>query len=276
MKKIFLTYSDKNFIKSAKRLKNEAKKLDLFDQIILSTPKDLPSAVKNHSVFVFGKGGGYWIWKAYIIHETLQKMNFGDILCYSDAGSILYLNSTWNEYFNLLRNKDAIFFQYQNKKYSWGYPNLEYWIKNSTLSYFKTLNANEYWCKQPKFWAGLFFIKKTTDTVLFFEDWFKIMLLKPELLVDEFGVEKQNQTKQYIEHRHDQAILSSMLLTYKNLNFEFLPEDSEERRDGQFVFAARIKDKLKEPFGKTIRNFTKKAIGLNTYKKIKTIVKRNA
>lgn len=276
MKKTFLTYADKNFRKSAKRLKNEAKSIGMFDEIIVSTPKKLPNAVKNHPVFAFSKGGGYWIWKAYIIHETLLKMNFGDILCYSDAGSVLYANSKWNEYIDLLSKKDGVFFQYQNKKYDWGYPNLELWIKNNTLSYFNTINTNDDWYKQPKFWAGLFFIKKTPNTLSFFDDWYKIMSLKPELLVDEFGVEKQNKFNQCIEHRHDQAILSSMLLTYRDLNFEHIPEDSEDKRKGQFVWAARLKDKPKEPIGKTIRDFTKKLIGINTYKKFKSIIKRNA
>ena len=32
------------------------------------------------------KGHGYYIWKPYLIQKTMNKMNDGDILLYSDAG----------------------------------------------------------------------------------------------------------------------------------------------------------------------------------------------
>lgn len=58
MKKIFITYADNNFKKSARRIKSEAVKLNLFDDFIIYKPEKLPSAVRNHPVFAFKKGGG--------------------------------------------------------------------------------------------------------------------------------------------------------------------------------------------------------------------------
>lgn len=272
MKKIFITYADNNFKKSARRIKSEAVKLNLFDDFIIYKPEKLPSAVRNHPVFAFKKGGGYWLWKAYIIYNTLEKMNWNDILCYSDAGSVLFKSDEWFKYMQILESKDAVFFQYKDENYNWGHPRLKDWIKKSTFLYFKDISNSDDWCNQPKFLAGLMLLKKTPKTVEFIDDWFKIMTLLPNLLVDEFGVEKEKGDYSFYAHRHDQSILSSMLLTYKNLNFEYIPEDSENKRIGQAVFAARIKDKEKEPLAKILRRYLKKIIGKNLYEKIKQLV----
>lgn len=45
------------------------------------------------------------------------------------------------------------------------------------------------------------------------QDWFRIMAFKPELVIDTIGPEENNQIVSYMEHRHDQAILTGLLLT---------------------------------------------------------------
>ena len=62
--------------------------------------------------------------------------------------------------------------------------------KKSTFLYFKDISNSDDWCNQPKFLAGLMLLK-TPKTVEFIDDWFKIMTLLPNLLVDEFRVEKE-------------------------------------------------------------------------------------
>jgi hypothetical protein len=38
------------------------------------------------------RGGGYWIWKPYIIKKHLDKINDNDILIYMDAGCSININ----------------------------------------------------------------------------------------------------------------------------------------------------------------------------------------
>ena len=49
------------------------------------------------------KGAGFWIWKHQIIKQQLEKVNDGDIVVYSDAGSSLNLNAgnKFNEYIRI-------------------------------------------------------------------------------------------------------------------------------------------------------------------------------
>ena len=138
---------------------------------------------------------------------------------------VFFKSDEWFKYMQILESKDAIFFSIKMKIIIGDIQDLK--IDKKYILYFKDISNSDDWCNQPKFLAGLMLLK-TPKTVEFIDDWFKIMALLPNLLVDEFGVEKKRRLFFYA-HRHDQSILSSMLLTYKNLNFEYIPEDSENK-----------------------------------------------
>lgn len=89
MRKIFIAYGDINCAYSLKRIGHQARKLKIFDEIILYTPDDLPKSFKKTPLMQYSYGGGYWAWKPFIIYETLQKFDDGDIVCYVDAGCTL-------------------------------------------------------------------------------------------------------------------------------------------------------------------------------------------
>ena len=94
-KRYFCTYGDDNFIESRQRIVNEAEKTGLFDKCFFYSDISLPGEeflkVKSDSklfceVSSSKRMGGYGLWKAYILFKTLKKLNYGDILVYSDAG----------------------------------------------------------------------------------------------------------------------------------------------------------------------------------------------
>ncbi len=81
----------KNYHDSVERICKQAKKMEVFDEIIGLTEKDLQNDENfwlKHNNFIESnlKGYGYWIWKPYIIMKTLEKMNNNDILLYLDCG----------------------------------------------------------------------------------------------------------------------------------------------------------------------------------------------
>lgn len=93
MKIFFLTFGGptKNYHDAVERLCNQAKQMNIFDEIIGMTEKDLQNDEEfwfKHSDFINNnsKGYGYWLWKPYIIKKTLEKMNDEDILLYLDCG----------------------------------------------------------------------------------------------------------------------------------------------------------------------------------------------
>ena len=99
---VFLTFASSNM--SYKRIKNEAIESKLFDKVIAYDEHDLPEdfqQIMKDRISEYGmKGYAYWSWKPYIIKQTLEEMNDGDILLYMDAGSTLNINDNSIENFN--------------------------------------------------------------------------------------------------------------------------------------------------------------------------------
>ena len=58
------------------------------DKVFEYSPKDIGFDFykKNKSILDQKRGNGYWLWKPYIISETLKKIEYGDFLLYIEAG----------------------------------------------------------------------------------------------------------------------------------------------------------------------------------------------
>ena len=111
MEKILIFYGTEEFQGSLKRLKKEAEILNIFDKIIIYTPDDLPIHIKANPLMNYKKGGGYWIWKPYIIWKTLQDYP-NSIVIYIDAGCTISKSEEWNYYIKVIKENDTILFQY--------------------------------------------------------------------------------------------------------------------------------------------------------------------
>ncbi len=252
MANIFISYGDKTFRKSLKQIKKEAKNIGLFDRIVTYTPKDLPECIKSSPLFLFKKGGGYWIWKPYIIYKTLQQCKYNDVVYYADAGCTLNVNSEeWDTFKNEIQTHTAIFFQYRSnvlydgwdkycKKTSNNSPKILHWIKPATAMYFTEYFGNQDFLHYNKIWGGSFIIKKTPQILFFIEQWLKISIFHPELICDPYGKELSNIPESFNEHRHDQAILTPLIYKYKDdFNFLIMPESSESEKLNAAIVASR-------------------------------------
>ena len=106
-----ITYGDNKYINSKKRLYKQAGDTGWFDTITLYGPDDLDKAYKEKFANILNKprGGGYWIWKSYIIKKKLQEINDGDILIYLDAGCSInkHGEKRFHEYIKLLNSSDS-------------------------------------------------------------------------------------------------------------------------------------------------------------------------
>ena len=64
---------------------------------------------RNADLLKIKKGGGYWVWKPYVIYKTLCMVPEGDVVVYMDAGTAIVKDIT--PLVNLLENRDVILFQ---------------------------------------------------------------------------------------------------------------------------------------------------------------------
>ena len=112
MAAIFVTYADREFREAAARLRRRARKMGLFDKVLVYTPKQLPDYILSSPLYKYSRGGGYWCWKPYILHDALSKCEMGDVIYYADSGCVLNPTSEeWRQWAEEMRTHNAIFFQ---------------------------------------------------------------------------------------------------------------------------------------------------------------------
>ena len=88
--KILINYATPEFAHSQRIQTATAYAMGGFDKVIEYSPEDLDEEFrrKNEQILKHKKGGGYWLWKPYIIKKTLAAMEKEDFLFYADAGSL--------------------------------------------------------------------------------------------------------------------------------------------------------------------------------------------
>ena len=233
MKHILITYGNENYYNSLKRIEKEAWDTQHFDEVRIVTDKDLPSTVTSNVLFSQKRGGGYWLWKPYIIMEALKTLDDEDILCYVDCGCKLYNDKEWDKWFEYLATNDAIFFQTGGLNKNWTRKSLLEYEGLSVPTHFKEL----YQCQ-----STLMLAKKSALPL--FETYYQTMAEHPECVLDVPAEEKHLESPDFIEHRHDQSVLTSCIYHYRDkLKLKIVWQRVEGKfRNGQAVFAARIDD----------------------------------
>ncbi len=253
MRKKFIAYGSNHFIDSSKRIIEEANSLNIFNETKRYTYEDLPIPIKSSPLFLNEHKGGFWLWKPYIIYESLRQLNEGDILVYADSGCTLLDNlPEWNRHFDYLIKNDAVFFQYRkDKNYGWNAFNskysdnkeLKYWIKKKTIEHFTNIWNSDNWLNECKLMAGLIFLKKNENSLKIIKEWLDTMVFYPELVIDPLLHEMNDQFPEFSVHRHDQSILSVLVRFYqKQMNLLILDESSDGDYPDQIVKASRKRD----------------------------------
>ena len=240
MSNIFITYGDDNFYKSRKRICKEAKKTGIFQKVIEYRPQDLPNYVKASPLFGFPRGGGYWVWKPFLIYMTLSKCKEDDVVWYVDAGcSINSESEEWIVLLNKIRLFNAIFFQYRDDVSYKGWaqfcslpnnnnPQMIHWTKPSVVDYFKKYYDSDDFLHFNQVPSGFFIVKKTKNHLKVISEWYHLALFKPNLFIDPFGPELLHLPKTFNEHRHDQTILTLLIWKYQKIDkILVLPETLE-------------------------------------------------
>ncbi len=170
-KKYFVSYGDINYTESLNRIGSEAESLGLFDEVRLYSDSSLPEPFKGYTQR-YKRGGGYWMWKPWVIHDMLERMDEGDIVVYADAGCTLLPHSDWNMYFSRLEkeDKEAIFFIAEGKN--------RRWCKRDVFSFFTP--KDDSWKNANQIQATFFIVRKSRGNAVF-SRWYDAALHNPEL-----------------------------------------------------------------------------------------------
>jgi len=204
----FLVYNDQTHLPYVDKLLESVRQFGPEFNIVVFDKKDMdPDFVeKNRPILELPRGGGYWLWKPYIIHATLSKLNEGDILVYLDSKYFFIEPFTaWIE--TLLTNRDIGVFRNKPNEPSYA---MKQWCKMDVIQKYgrtrQVFENNEGDC-----WAGFVSLRKTRFTEVFIQEWLEMCTY--ENITDSPSVCPNDPC--FIDHRHDQSLLSILLHKYQ-------------------------------------------------------------
>jgi len=191
--------------------------------------------VKNHQQhFQYKRGAGYWVWKPQILVNALSKVNYGDIVMYSDSGC--HFIHSMNPVFEILENteKKIVVFQLAQTE--------DCWTKRDCFIQMECDTPEFVYSKQI---MSTFFLCKKTDFSLFIANEWQRMISNFHMVADESVSPSVNGNyPNFKEHRHDQSLLSLICKKHKVSCMEDITEwgNPELRCTPQIVSHTRRRD----------------------------------
>lgn len=199
---IAINYSDENFREAQKLNTMTAYSKGKVDKVIEYSPEDIEAEFynKHKKIFSSSRGGGYWLWKPYIILKTMKDMNEGDYLLYCDSGTA-YINNVQYLVDDLEKSQqDIMIFEL---------PLIEkQWTKDKT---FKLMECDIEEFRNSNQILATYILIKVNDNSKEIMSEFLELCTNDKILIDNYDKETD-----LIEHRHDQSIFS-LLCKKKNL-----------------------------------------------------------
>ncbi|MFA5421058.1 MAG: hypothetical protein WC280_03500 [Patescibacteria group bacterium] len=218
-KKYFCTFASSNMSKALDRIKRQARDLDFFDGIFIYDENRLDNTFREKfkdKLKSKVRSFGYWVWKPQIILQSLEKIDMGDILLYTDAGCHLNKKGVkkLEEYFEgvnkselgigvtqfVIKSKDSALVSGQNFE--------KEWTKGDIFSFFNVLDKEEIY-NTGQYQSTVLFVKKTEKTLDFIKKWALVFEQNFNLVDD--SPSKSKNFEEFKENRHDQSILSILL-----------------------------------------------------------------
>lgn len=203
-KKYFLVYDDETGKYDLETLAQSVRTFSSFE-IVLFKKKDIdPVFLDQHKdIFALERGGGYWLWKPYIIKTMLERIEEGSFLFYMDS-SYTFLNN-FDTFVKYADKHDVLV--WKNKPKEGVYP-MKQWCKMDAFEHYldSSQNGNTEVC-----WAGAMLLKNTLYSRSIIHEWFT-MCCNAHHLTDSPSVAPNS--SDFIEHRHDQALLTIALFFY--------------------------------------------------------------
>jgi hypothetical protein len=229
-KPIFITFGAgrNGWKRAAKRLSKQAEKGQRFKEIInlnstwlRNEDREIYELVSQIMNRCGNRGFGYWAWKPALLNWAACVYPDSPIL-YIDAGSNLDFDDSLGEIF------DAHLSQAQNREtFAWALRNhSEFeWTKKELIQEF---NLNDIQLRSSQIQSGYIYLAASKSRLDFVRSYREIALRKNGfLLTDEISLP---QHYKFIEHRHDQSVLS---LLWKSFGF-YSEDDKTEPKNLHF------------------------------------------
>lgn len=196
---------------AARRLQRQAKRSGWFDTIEVWTSQRFEAEHRSfwveHSQFMTTnrRGFGYWIWRPKIIQYHLRRARPNQVFVFLDAGCELNINPSSAErlgaYLDHVQKFGMLVMDLEDET-------LAKWCKQDLL---QTVNQAKLATQKSVVEAGVLIARSTEETLNIVDEWVDLSCKDNYHLIDDTrSVAAEHPS--FVEHRHDQSILSCLVL----------------------------------------------------------------
>lgn len=170
---------------------------------------------KHRDILDLPRGSGYWLWKPFIILQALREAENGDIVIYHDTGRPDSISTTP---YRIDRNlQPAIDLCCQNGGFLPGvmiphHGQNKKWTKRDC---FVLMDCDEerFWT-HPQVQATYSLWQNNRNVIRFVEEWLQ-WCCDPRILTDQDNQAGQPNHEGFVEHRHDQSVLTNLVIKHQ-------------------------------------------------------------
>ena len=215
-----VNYADRNYKNAQKINAKTAYKYGKVDRVVEYSPNDLSDEFrkKNADILKEQRGGGYWLWKPYIILDALSRVQNGDYVLYTDSG-ISFIDDVHYLINALEKSGQGIM--------CFALGNIErMWTKRDA---FILLGCDEErYINSPQIMATVILVKKTAQSIQMMNEY--LLYAQDRRILTDDPSSLGNDYEGFVENRHDQSIWSLLCKKYEvnpfRNPFSILPMDS--------------------------------------------------
>jgi hypothetical protein len=221
MKKYHVNYADRMYYGSQRLNTDSGKTLCKFDVSLSFNKENLDNSFvqKNNHILNQPRGAGYWLWKPYCIVKALSQMNDNDLLFYTDSGS--YFLTSIDPITQIMENTEEKLLLFTLEEFH----THEKWTKRDCFVLMDMDKEPYISCGQIL--ASFVLMKKTKFVIDFMNEWLNYAQ-DYRLITDSPNECGKPNYANFIDHRHDQSILS---LLGRKYNIKTIPDISQYGND---------------------------------------------
>jgi len=206
----FLVYDDHTHTDYLKTLLDSIRKYGPQFEIIVFQKEDIhideSFSSENARILSEKRGGGYWLWKPYIIHKTLRELKEEDILFYLDS-KYYFIEDFIGLYQEKMKYTDILVWKNQPNRPIWYMKN---WCKMDVIMKYE--KYEKVFIEQIEdCWAGAVMIRKNDTSLQYIHEWLEMCCIYEDI-TDSPSILPND--SQFYDHRHDQSLLSIVLQKY--------------------------------------------------------------
>lgn len=207
----FCSFADSKLSKSSNRIKKQAKKMNLFNDIFIFSEKNICEPLTIRITEIINKtnskrGYGYWCWKPYLIKDVLTKIPEDSFLLYTDTGCHLNYKGRNKllQYISLAKKNDIVVSKINDSNFS-----EKQYSKMDTILQFD-YKKNDRKLEDGQIQATFLIIKNSEYSKKIISQWNDCFSPPQSHYFDDSKSINEN-FHEFKEHRHDQSLLSLIL-----------------------------------------------------------------